>query len=264
MAFIKRNDLENLKKENQWLKMELDMFKQEQELGQIISDYENVLFGTEQIQSIVPPLAPAYLRNTVSSPSLSGYYFVADGWYFLISRLLKEKSSVLDIGCGCGKLARLFLYHPSVEKYVGFDNYEKSIQWCQEYITPFSPEKFQFIFADIVSDAYNPEGKVRSNEFVFPLDDAKTDIAIAASLFTHLLVEDALNYLKQTKRVLKKNGILIASIHTDTASGEKYSGNEIRIDVDAEYFVKLAESCGLIVDNSPGKLLGQDILILKA
>ncbi|MCP4106371.1 MAG: class I SAM-dependent methyltransferase [Desulfobacteraceae bacterium] len=262
MAFIKRNDLETLKKENQWLKLELNMFKNEQ--NRTMSDYENIPFGTDQIQNTVPPLAPNYIRNTVSSPSLSGYYLVADGWYFLISQLLEKESSVLDIGCGCAKIARLFLYHPYIKKYVGFDNYEKSIYWCNQYITPFSPEKFQFIFADIISDAYNPEGKIKSSEFVFPLDDSKTDIAIAASLFTHLLEEDAVNYLKQTKRVLKREGMLIASIHTDTPSGEKYSGNEIRIDVNADYFVELAESCGLTFVNNPGKLLGQDIMIFKA
>ncbi|MCP4349668.1 MAG: class I SAM-dependent methyltransferase [Desulfobacterales bacterium] len=256
------NKLEKLEKENQWLKLELDMFKNEQ--AQIISDHENILFGTEQIQDTVPPLAPNYLRNTVSSPSLSGYYLVADGWYFLISHFLKKKSAVLDVGCGCGKIARLFLYHPYIEKYIGFDNYEKSIQWCQQYMTPFSPEKFEFIFADIVSEAYNPEGKIKSSEFVFPLDNSKTDIVIAASLFTHLLEKDAVHYLKQTKRVLKKEGILIASIHTDTVSGEKYSGNEIRIDVNADYFAELAESCGLTFVNNPGKLLGQDIMIFKA
>jgi len=246
---------------NQWLKMELERFRKEQKQ---FSTENNFVFGTEEIPDFVIPIPPNSLRATVSSPSLAGYLIVADGWYFLISWLLKKRATILDIGCGCGKLARLFLHHPFIEKYIGFDNYEKSIEWCQKYITPLSSEKFQFIFVNILSEAYNPQGKFRGSSFIFPIDDFEIDIAIAASLFTHLLEEDAINYLKQTKRVLKKDGILVASIHTDVPPGKRYSGNEIRIDVKVDYFIELAQSCGLIFDRRLGTLLGQDVLIFKS
>lgn len=248
-------------KQVQWLKMELERLRIEQKQ---FGKKNNFVFGTEKIPDFIVPVPPNSLRATVGSPSLASYLIVADGWYFLISWLLKKRATILDIGCGCGKLARLFLHHPFIEKYIGLDNYGKSIQWCQKYITPLSSGKFQFILVDILSEAYNPQGKIRGRDFIFPIDDFEIDIAIAASLFTHLLEEDAINYLKQTKRVLKKDGILVASIHTDVPPGKRYSGDETRIDVKADYFAELAQSCGLIFDRRLGTLLGQDILIFRS
>jgi len=105
-----------IKQVNQWLKMEVERFRKEQKQ---FSSENNFVFGTDKIPDFVAPIPPNSLRATVSSPSLAGYLIVADGWYFLISWLLKKRATILDIGCGCGKLARLFLHHPFIEKYFG-------------------------------------------------------------------------------------------------------------------------------------------------
>ena len=101
------DELERLKKENQWLEIELKQFRDSKE-----QELSGSSPGTGDIPQIVPPMAPDSLRKTVGSPSLSGHLIVSDGWYFLISWLLKKKSTILDIGCGCGKPARMFLHHP--------------------------------------------------------------------------------------------------------------------------------------------------------
>lgn len=255
------NQLADLRKEIQWLELELKAFREEQK--QFSADAD-IVFGTEQIRSLVPPIALPSLRNTVSSPSLAGYLLVADGWYLLLSWLLREKpSDVLDIGCGCGKLARLLIHHPHVRKYIGFDNYRPSVDWCRQRLQPLALDRFEFQFLDVRSEAYNPAGTIAGDKLVFPLATGSVDLAIAASLFTHLLEHDACNYLSQSRRVLRTGGALVVSLHTDAKSGERYSGNEIRIDVSLDHFLSLAKAAGFGPGQHLGKLLGQDVLVLR-
>jgi hypothetical protein len=99
---------EDLLQQITWLTMELRQFQEEK--AQFGSDGP-LYAGTGFIGEVVPPLAGARLRSTVSSPSLGGYLFVADACYSVLTRLLKANSTVLDIGCGCGTQERNLLYH---------------------------------------------------------------------------------------------------------------------------------------------------------
>jgi SAM-dependent methyltransferase len=253
-------DVEALQQQITWLKMDLDQMKREEQQFTSESGYHG---GTGFLARVVPPIAPYSLRATVSSSSMAGYLITADAWYFAVSQYLKENACVMDIGCGCGKMARILLGHPYVIKYIGFDNYELSIKWCQETLTPISPERLQFHYFDIYSKAYNPSGALKGTEVAFPAGNESVDLVFAASLFTHLVEDDCVHYLRETKRILKKDGAFLPSIHSEPAAGTRFSGDEVRIDIDPQYFIELAEKAGLQLVEQLGTICGQDLLLFR-
>ena len=102
---------------------------------------------------------------------------------------------------------------------------------------------------------------MKSTQVRFPAEDGSIDLAFAASLFTHLLEPDARHYLRESARVLKKTGLLVASIHVETPAGEAYAGRENRIDVEKPYFVAMAREAGLALKEDFGTVCGQEVLV---
>ncbi len=243
------------------LRMQLSHFKNE--IGQVFSDTPRYA-GTGLIGEIVPPIAATSLRANVGSPSLVGNLFVSDAWYLVLSRFLRENSIVLDVGCGCGRMARTLVYHPYIKQYIGFDVIRENIDWCERSIVPLSKGRFEFHYLDVCSRAYNPAGKLKGTDVVFPAVDGAISFAFAGSVFTHLLREDAKHYLREVRRALAPDGIFLPSIHTSPSPGSEYSGTESRIDVDSEYFVKLAKAAGLRLVERLGALCGQETFLFAA
>ena len=58
------------------------------------------------------PLPPLELMKRVGSPDAANFLFVCDQWAQVVGRLLLPATRILDIGAGCGKPARAFLYPP--------------------------------------------------------------------------------------------------------------------------------------------------------
>jgi SAM-dependent methyltransferase len=119
---------------------------------------------------------------------------------------LMPYESVLDVGCGIGRMAiALTKYMDTRGRYEGFDVASEGINWCQENITPRYPN-FRLQFADIRNKAYNPDGKYTASEYKFPYDNGVFDFVFLTSVFTHMLPDDMDHYLSEISRVLKKNG----------------------------------------------------------
>lgn len=118
---------------------------------------------------------------------------------------LQPDHSVLDIGCGIGRVAvPLTQYLSQSGKYEGFDVVKKGIVWCQEHIAKdFSNFKFQYI--PLNNDLYHLTDKKAEN-FRFPYEDNSFDTIFLFSVFTHMQPLEIQNYLKEIYRVLKPNG----------------------------------------------------------
>ena len=155
----------------------------------------------------LPPLPPQDLRESVGDGDFvtAGEEFVSH----LIDRAgLLGHHRLLDIGCGAGRMARPLTSYLQTGGYDGFDVDPKAVKWCQATITPRHPN-FRFLLADVRSDWYNPSGALAGAEYAFPFPDDCFDVALAASVFTHLPPGDARRYLSESARVLKPGGRLL-------------------------------------------------------
>ena len=120
------------------------------------------------------------------------------------------KSSLLDIGCGIGRVAlSLARRLPREVEYEGFDVVRGAIRWCRRRITRDHPN-FRFRHVSVRSSEYALFG-VPAAEFRFPFPDERFDCAFAFSLFTHLTFPEMRRYLRESSRVLRPGGRLIAT-----------------------------------------------------
>lgn len=63
-----------------------------------------------------------------------------------------------------------------------------------------------FVWADVRNPHDNPNAATPAADYRFPFADASFDVIYAASLFTHLLPDEARNYLSEARRVLRPGG----------------------------------------------------------
>lgn len=119
---------------------------------------------------------------------------------------LTPDERVLDVGCGIGRIAVPLLDYLSPRgSYDGFDIVPRAVRWCERAITARNP-RFRFTLADLRNRAYRPGSAGTAAAFRFPYPDATFDVVLATSVFTHLMPDEADNYLRQIARVLKPGG----------------------------------------------------------
>jgi ubiquinone/menaquinone biosynthesis C-methylase UbiE len=131
--------------------------------------------------------------------------------YLVDNRLINKDSTVLDMGCGVGSLARLILDILKGDgQYIGMDIIKESIQWCQTHLSDRYPNA-RFQHTDIYNKSYNPKGPHLASEYKFPFEDNTHDLVILKSVFTHMVPIDVDNYLSEIGRILKPKGICVAT-----------------------------------------------------
>jgi ubiquinone/menaquinone biosynthesis C-methylase UbiE len=134
--------------------------------------------------------------------------------------MLGPGARLLDIGCGCGRVARHLLDSP-VGAYAGFDRHPGMIEWARSNIGG-RDDRFQFQLVDVQSgyeELDNNVGTVSPEQFVFPYDDGEFTGALAASVFTHIDLPATSRYLSETARVLAPGGRVAASFFLDETTG---------------------------------------------
>ncbi len=121
--------------------------------------------------------------------------------------------SMLDVGCGYGRLA--YALHRSFPdfsgRYYGFDILTKHISWCQKEFKELSNYKFDHI--DIKNDRYNPKGGQFANHFEFEMEN-QVDFVAVFSVFTHMHQRNIEAYLNQIANVLSAQGIAVCTFFT--------------------------------------------------
>ena len=196
-------------------------------------------------------------------------HFVGDGDFkttgetffkhFVDKGALCPNETVLDIGCGSGRMAiPLMNYIKLPGEYTGFDISKKAILWCQENISRRNP-CFNFIYADIINKEYNPKGKVSSSNYRFPCDAASIDFAFATSVFTHLKSDDAYHYLTEIYRCLKESGrAFLTFFILDTFNKQQVNDRNALLD-----FSTKLENCYTIDKRTPERAIAYSDDVLK-
>ena len=126
--------------------------------------------------------------------------------WFRASTGLKPNAHVLDMGCGAGRLAfPLSDYLDANGVYTGFDLSERALGFARRHAR--GAARFNFVKAEVQSREYGGAG-LKAAGYRFPAETDSVDAALAISLFSHLLPEDAAAYLREAGRVLKPGGRL--------------------------------------------------------
>ena len=120
---------------------------------------------------------------------------------------LTHKSCLLEIGCGPGRLPIGILNAFGEINYWGVDIDQKSIDWCNRYISRRYPP-FRFIWISAKHDRYNPQGPEMDDNFRLPFSSNSFDIVYLHSVFAAMLDKDVRIYIKEFNRVLKQGGKL--------------------------------------------------------
>jgi SAM-dependent methyltransferase len=146
------------------------------------------------------PLPPARLRAQAGPRHADAAYFLQSGREHaeLIRGLLRdggssveELQSLLDWGCGCGRVLRHWSDLPDLSVN-GCDVTRKMVAWCRENLP----------FAHVTVNELEPP---------LPYGDASFDLVYAFSVMTHLPEELQHSWMRELLRVLKPDGFLLIS-----------------------------------------------------
>jgi cyclopropane fatty-acyl-phospholipid synthase-like methyltransferase len=114
---------------------------------------------------------------------------------------LTEESSLLDWGCGAGRLAvgvKKELGH--VRDYHGVDVQPELLNWAADNL---SDEHTRFTLVDQHNERYNPGGETT---YDIPAAADRVDVLYSYSEFSHMLTDDVRGYAGTIARILATEG----------------------------------------------------------
>jgi SAM-dependent methyltransferase len=153
------------------------------------------LRGGGRVEVDGPPLPPRRLMVRVAGTADPGWFLSSGraGYDAIAEHVpLEELGSVLDFGCGCGRVTRWWCDFPGAV--AGSDLSAPAVGWCRRNL---------------------PFARFETNDLAPPLafGDASFDLVYALSVFTHLTAELQLAWRDELRRVLRPGGFLLVTTH---------------------------------------------------
>jgi SAM-dependent methyltransferase len=137
-----------------------------------------------------------------------GYLMREAFWFYHLDlRNVSLSSTIVDIGCGCGRTAhqlRDFHYLDTrfSGRYIGIDVDEEALAWCRAH---FDAPRFTFLHSPHASKSY-VQTRDGDSAYTIEVPDETVDFVFSNSLLTHLLEPELRNYMHESFRVLKLGG----------------------------------------------------------
>ena len=110
-------------------------------------------------------------------------------------RRIEDCQSILDFGCGCGRVVRQ--WHALPARIAGSDYNPQLIAWCRRHL-PFARFEVNGLAPPLAFDA------------------GTFDLAYALSVFTHLPEDLQFAWIDELRRVVRPGGLLMISTHGET------------------------------------------------
>lgn len=164
-------------------------------------------------------------------------------------------NSIIDIGCGSGRLAgRLGQHFGDTIDYLGTD----VVQSLLDHAARQCPSSYRFAL---------------HHDLSVPAPDGSTDFIAAFSVFTHLFHEETFCYLRDAKRALKPGGAIVLSFlemarHWDVFQSQNLDPTFLRHRPSLNMFIERpaidawAEQLGLTLRYDIAEL-GQSVAVLR-
>jgi len=199
-------------------------------LDRIFLDVPDAALRSLQGRGNWPPLSLRSFVGKASEFEDAGRWFVED---LKELGLLGRGTQVLEIGCGCGRLARPLAADTTLQElglsYTGMDIDRASIDWCCRHISRMN-SRFDFYHADCHNASYNPGGSVEASAYHFPHPDASFDLILLTSVFTHVLPDEMTHYVSEIARLLAADGVAYASFFLFGTHAESDRADRHRLD----------------------------------
>lgn len=171
-----------------------------------------------------------------------------------------EESTVLDIGCGSGRLAIGLLGRCSkLHRYWGIDVHATSIAWCLRWITEYH-RNFRFCHVGLQNDRYNPRGTQICSDVQLPFKDGLFDVIALYSVFTHMVGEHVKRYLSEMHRMLKSEGRAMFTVHIGTAGTGDQPGDRLHRVEHTDEFLREALAAARFRVTKTGACMGQEFV----
>jgi len=189
------NTLDSLESQNQELR---------EKLAQELALRDHPQFSSPETLTIDGvPVPPDNLRQLVAGTEDLQWFLHSGqlGAQTIIDILAKQQltisqfESILDFGCGCGRVIRHLRSYDTVRLH-GTDCNRNTILWCDENLN----------FAEFSSNLLEPPTRYPNCSF---------DLIYAFSVFTHLTEQLQIPWIQELHRIIKPNGYLIITVHGD-------------------------------------------------
>jgi SAM-dependent methyltransferase len=125
--------------------------------------------------------------------SVSFVQSVACNFVSIAGQPLRD-ASVLDFGCGYGRIARLMYYFTDEERFFGVDPWPASLSVCAQ----------AGLTCNFLRSEYLPQE--------LPVGDRRFDLIYAFSVFTHLSERATLSSLSTLRKYIHDEGILVITV----------------------------------------------------
>jgi SAM-dependent methyltransferase len=191
------------------------------------------LTRTPQVEDDLP-LPPARLRAQVGPLHADATFFLESGRQQakLIENALADNGasldaleSLLDFGCGCGRVLRHWARLPRA-RVCGCDTDSRMVAWCDDNL-PFA------------------EVTLNSNSPPLSYEPVTFDLVYAFSVFTHLSEESQYAWISECRRVLRPGGyVLLSTLGEYYASLDRLSEAERKAFSDGQLVVLYESASG--------------------